>query len=161
MKSRLKIVHCLIVFCLFVLFATGVLPFPMTGEFAQRHRNETVHRLIINRDYDLIEDAVRSDPDCLNRLNRNGLSPLHFSLDRKDFQAAYKIVAIAKAHPVDLNLRAVRPGDKLDGYTALHFASSICHKNLIKELIALGASKDVVDANGLTPADLLKKSGCQ
>lgn len=87
-----------------------------------------------------VKQFARSD--SINKLDSEGLGPIHWAADRGNLDMIRFLVFDLNA---DVDLK-----DE-DGQTALHYAASCGHTEVVKYLVESGADTSVEDADGATP----------
>lgn len=101
---------------------------------------------------ELLQDLLQGD-DCklINIKDSWGRSPIHAAAITANSQCLKLLIA----HGANVNLQC---GPRAENKTALHMSAEYGHKENIENLLDAGASLDVKDANGYTPADLAERA---
>lgn len=87
--------------------------------------------------------------DSINKLDSEGLGPIHWAADRGNLDMIRFLVFDLKA---DVDLK-----DE-DGQTALHYAASCGHTEVVRYLIESGANTSVQDSDGATPLSVTSEA---
>ena len=105
----------------------------------------------------------------VNAADRSGFTPLHVAALR----GAADVAEILLNHKADLNQQMPEPSDeympgmrlvggpnalRFNQESALHLAAVMCQTNMIRLLLAFGASVNAIDGMGRTPLDLAKSA---
>ncbi|XP_015921159.1 acyl-CoA-binding domain-containing protein 6 [Parasteatoda tepidariorum] len=92
-----------------------------------------------------IKLLLSSNSAIKDSLDENGLTLLHWACDRGHVEIANYLVSSCG---IDVDCQDT------DGQTPLHYASSCGHEEVINFLLKNGASVDIYDVDGLSPADV-------
>ncbi|CAG0921476.1 unnamed protein product [Notodromas monacha] len=110
--------------------------------------SSTLHDFIVSGSVDKAKDLLNSPDAAMLVAARDpdsGLTPLQMAADRGQ---AVIVAAILRVPGVDVNVADA------EGQTALHYASSCGHGEVVDLLLAAGADTGVKDNDGLGPVDV-------
>ncbi|KAF8713527.1 hypothetical protein AX14_007520 [Amanita brunnescens Koide BX004] len=101
----------------------------------------SVHTAAQNNQVSLLRTLVNEDPKCINAVDADGRTPLHWAASSGSVEITRFLI--------DQNVE-VNSQDK-SGWSSLHIAASAGREDVVRELIGAGADVNGKNDKGLTP----------
>ena len=114
------------------------------NNYSDTQNKNILHDLIENNKIEQISKLLKTEKYGINQLNKEGLSPLHISVMKNNYQIV-KLLLESGANP---NIKSLYKNQ-----TPLHFAYLNKNDLIISELIKFNASENLTDCKGKKPKD--------
>lgn len=92
-----------------------------------------------------LDHVTTATEDQRNELDDSGLGLIHWAADRNQLEILRELLQIPG---VQVNLQ------DSEGQTALHYAASCGHKDILQLLLTKGSDRNIANADGETPVDI-------